>query len=262
MAVKPLLETRVDDLLVTCYQTNEELGKAAADEASDVIQRAISGRGVANVILATGNSQLSFLAALRQDKSVAWQNVNIFHMDEYIGIDPKHPASFPMYLRTQFLAYVNVKEFFPVSGQSDNVEGAIAEYARLLREHPADLCACGIGENGHLAFNDPPVAYFDDPVWVKAVRLAEASRRQQVGEGHFPSIEECPAHAVTLTIPALLSARRVLAIVPEARKAEAVERALRGPISEACPASILRHTPHARLYADRDSARRAFPELD
>ena len=259
MIPKSIIETKVDELPVSVYQTNEELGRAAAAEASDVIQRAIRERGVANIIIATGNSQLSFLEALREDKSVAWQDVNVFHMDEYIGIDPKHPASFPMFLRQHFLAYVNVKEFFPVNGQSRNVEAAIADYARLLREHPADLCACGYGENGHLAFNDPPIAYFDDPVWVKAVRLAEASRRQQVGEGHFPSIEACPSHAISLTIPALLSARRVLAIVPEARKAAAVERALRGPISEDCPGSILRRTPHAHLFLDAESAAKAFP---
>lgn len=259
MTVKPFLETRIDELLITGYQTNEELGRAAAAEASGVIQRAVRERGIANVILATGNSQLSFLEALREDKSVAWQNVNVFHMDEYIGIDPNHPASFPLFLRKHFLAYVNVKAFFPVSGQSKAVETTIAEYARLLREHPADLCACGYGENGHLAFNDPPIADFHDPVWVKTVRLAEASRRQQVGEGHFRGIEECPTHAITLTIPALLSAKHVLAIVPEARKAAAVERALRGPISEDCPGSILRQTPHAHLFLDSESAAKTLP---
>jgi glucosamine-6-phosphate deaminase len=258
MTVKPLLETRIDELPVTVYQTKEDLGRAAAAEASDVIQRAVRERGVANIIIATGNSQLTFLEALRKDKAVAWQHVNVFHMDEYIGIDPNHPASFPLFLRQHFLAYVSVKEFFPVSGQSHNVETAIADYARVLYEHPADLCACGYGENGHLAFNDPPIAYFDDPVWVKTVRLAEASRRQQVGEGHFASIEACPAYAITLTIPALLSARRVLAIVPEARKAAAVERALRGPIGEDCPGSILRRTPHAHLFLDAESAAKAF----
>lgn len=255
---KPICETTIEQLPISVFRTNEELGVAAAQEASDVIQRAIRERGIANVILATGNSQLSFLEALREDKSVAWQNVNVFHMDEYIGIDPNHLASFPLFLRKHFLAYVNVKAFFPVSGQSKHVETTMAEYARLLREHPADLCACGYGENGHLAFNDPPFADFNDPVWVKTVRLADASRRQQVGEGHFRSIEACPTHAITLTIPALLSAKRVLAIVPEARKAAAVERALRGPISEDCPGSILRHTPHAHLFLDSESTAKAF----
>jgi len=251
---KSLYETKIDELLVTVYPTNEELGQAAAAEASGVIQRAIRERGVANVILATGNSQLTFLAALRQDKNIAWQNVNVFHMDEYIGIDPQHPASFPLFLRRHLLDYIKPKAFYPVSGQAEEVEATCAEYARLLRAHLADLCALGYGENGHLAFNDPPFADFNDPVWVKVVKLAEASRRQQVGEGHFRSLDKVPTHAITLTIPALLSAKRVLAIVPEARKADAVYRALKLPIGEDCPGSILRKTPHAHLFLDRDSA--------
>ncbi len=258
MTIKPLLETKIDELPITTYQTNEELGKAAAAEASNVIQRAIRNHGIANIILATGNSQLSFLQVLREDKAVAWQSVNVFHMDEYIGIDPDHPASFPLFLRKHFLTYIGVKAFFPVSGQSKNIETTMAEYARLLREHPADLCACGYGENGHLAFNDPPFADFNDPVWVKTVRLAETSRRQQVGEGHFGALDECPTHAITLTIPALLAAKRVLCIVPETRKAAAVERALRGPIGEDCPGSILRRASHAHLFLDSESAARAF----
>lgn len=251
---KPIYETKIEQLPVSVYATNDELGQAAAAEASQVIQQAIRERGVANVILATGNSQLTFLKTLREDKSIAWQKVNVFHMDEYLGIDPNHPASFPFFLRKHFLSFVNVKEFFPISGQSNNIESTIAEYARLLREHPADLCACGYGENGHLAFNDPPFADFHDPVWAKVIRLAEASRKQQVGEGHFRTLADVPTHAITLTIPALLAAKRVLCIVPEARKADAVYTALKMPISEDCPGSILRQTPHARLLLDKDSA--------
>jgi glucosamine-6-phosphate deaminase len=131
----------------------------------------------------------------------------------------------------------------------------------LLRAYPADLCALGIGENGHLAFNDPPYADFNDPVWVKVVQLDEVSRRQQAGEGHFPDLESVPTHAITLTIPALLAARKVLAIVPEGRKASAVQRALHGPIEASCPASILRRSAHAQLYLDCDSASLAFPNL-
>jgi glucosamine-6-phosphate deaminase len=149
---------------------------------------------------------------------------------------------------------VQVKRFFPVPGVSSDAEGACREYEALLRAHPADLCACGIGENGHLAFNDPPFADFDDPVWVKPVTLDERSRRQQVGEGLFHSLDEAPTHAITLTIPALLSARRVLCIVPEARKADAVAQSLLGPITEDCPGSILRLTPHAHLFLDKESA--------
>ena len=256
---KPLYETRVDELLVTVFQTDDELGNAAAAEAANVIQRAARARGEANIILATGNSQLAFLTALRQDKHVPWSKVNVFHMDEYIGIDPNHPASFPNFLRQHLLSHVVVKAFYPVSGQVGSIEETCAEYARWLREHPADLCVCGYGENGHLAFNDPPFADFNDPVWLKVVRLDEMSRRQQVGEGHFRALSEVPTHAITLTIPALLAAKRVLCIVPEARKAEAVYRSLRMPIREDCPGSILRQTPHAHLFLDRDSAGSTFP---
>ncbi len=255
---KPIYETLVDQLKVSVFPSNEEMGKAAAAEASEIIQRAARERGEANIIIATGNSQLSFLTALRQDKNVPWARVNVFHMDEYIGIAAEHPASFPNFLRQHFLRYVSVKAFYPVSGQVGSIEETCAEYARWLREHPADLCACGYGENGHLAFNDPPFADFKDPVWVKVVRLDDASRRQQVGEGHFKSLSEVPTHAITLTIPALLAAQRVLCIVPEARKAEAVYRALRMPIREDCPGSILRQTPRAHLFLDRDSAASTF----
>ncbi len=127
-----------------------------------------------------------------------------------------------------------------------------------MQEFPADLCVMGIGENGHLAFNDPPYADFQDPAWVKVVRLAEESRRQQVGEGHFAALDEVPTHAITLTIPALLAAKRVLVVVPEERKAKAVRQALGGPLSTDCPASILRNCPHATLFLDADLAGQAF----
>jgi glucosamine-6-phosphate deaminase len=259
MSVKPIHETKIDQLPVSIYPSNEALGEAAAAEAAEVIGRAIRERGSANVILATGNSQLTFLVALRQEKSIDWSKVNVFHMDEYIGIDPNHLASFPNFMRKHLLAYVKPKAFYPVDGQRKDVEAVCSEYAQLLRAHPADLCALGYGENGHLAFNDPPFADFDDPVWVKTIKLALASRQQQVGEGHFRHLDECPTHAISLTIPALLSAKRVLAIVPEARKAPAVERALRGPISVDCPGSILRMTPHAHLFLEPASAGRILP---
>jgi glucosamine-6-phosphate deaminase len=254
MIPTPIYEAKQDDLLISIYRANEDLGAAAAQEATGIIRRVVEQNGHANIIVATGNSQLTFLAALREDKSIPWPRVSIFHMDEYVGIDPQHPASFPQFLRCHLLDYINPQAFYPVPGQAQDVEQACRDYEALLRAHPADLCALGIGENGHIAFNDPPYADFHDPVWVKVVKLAEASRRQQVGEGHFVSIEECPTHAITLTIPALLAAKRVLAIVPETRKAEAVYRALRGPLSEDCPASILRWTSHAHLFLDAESA--------
>ncbi|MDH7487351.1 MAG: glucosamine-6-phosphate deaminase [Anaerolineae bacterium] len=257
MTIRPVFETHIEALRISVYQTNEEMGQAAAEEAAEIIRQAIAEKGTANVIFATGNSQLTFLAALRQ-MEVDWPKVNVFHMDEYVGIDPHHPASFPNFLQRHLLDYVKPKAFYPVWAPAEDSEAACREYEELLRAHPADLCAMGIGENGHIAFNDPPFADFDDPLWVKVVKLDERSRLQQVGEGHFASLDEVPTHAITLTIPALLSAKRILCIVPEARKAEAVHRALRGPITEECPASILRRASHAHLFLDRDSAARAF----
>jgi len=263
MSPTPILTTHIDDLPVSVYETNAHAGQAAAEDAAAFLKETLEARGQANVILATGNSQLSFLERLRAIPGLDWSKVNIFHMDEYLGIDPAHPASFPLFLQRHFLEYLDppVSAFYPVPGQHPDPEQACREYEALLRAHPVDLCALGIGENGHLAFNDPPYADFNDPVWMKVVQLDEASRRQQVGEGHFPDMDAVPTHALTLTIPALLAARKVLAIVPEARKAQAVQKSLYGPITDACPGSILRQTAHALLYLDRNSAALAFPNL-
>jgi glucosamine-6-phosphate deaminase len=252
--VEPIKTTKHDQLPVAIYKSNEELGQAAALDAREIINKAIDQKGEANIILATGNSQLTFLHALRALEGIDWSKVNVFHMDEYLGIDPNHKASFPLFLHQHLLNTVKPRSFYPLPSQPEDVEKACREYEALLREHSADLVALGFGENGHLAFNDPPYALFDDPVWVKVVKLAEASRRQQVGEGHFNSLEEVPTQAITLTIPALLAAKAMLCIVPEARKAEAVRACLEDPISEERPGSILRRVDHARLYLDQDSA--------
>jgi len=254
--VEPIKTAHFGYLPVAIYRSNEELGQAAALDARDIIKRAIVEKGEANIILATGNSQLTFLSALRSFEDIDWSKVNLFHMDEYVGIDPNHRASFPLFLRQHFISFVNPRSFHPIPSQPEDVERACRDYEALLRQYPADLVALGWGENGHLAFNDPPYADFDDPVWVKVVKLAEASRRQQVGEGHFDSLDEVPIHAITLTIPALLAARQVLCIVPEARKAAAARACLTGPVSEERPGSILRQVDHARLYLDQDSASR------
>lgn len=254
MTVQPVKEATYDQLRVSIYLDNETMGRAAAEAAAAIIVQAIAERGGANIVLATGNSQLTFLHSLRELPGIPWPAVNVFHMDEYLNLAPGHPASFPLFLRRHLIDHVPVGAFYPVPGRPGNVELACQGYELLLRAHPVDLCCLGIGENGHLAFNDPPVADFDDPVWVKVVPLEEASRRQQVGEGHFASLEEVPTHAITMTIPALRAARQMLCIVPESRKAEAVRKTLLGPISTVCPASILRRTPHARLLLDRESA--------
>ncbi len=249
-----MLEAQFDKLPVEVHRDNASSGQAAAASAAEILKAAIAERGQANLIVATGNSQLSFYAALRHWDDVDWRKITLFHMDEYVGMAPDHPASFRCYLQHNIVAYVHPGAFYGVMGDAADPLQECERYASLLRAHPADLCCLGIGENGHLAFNDPPFAQFDDPVWAKIVKLDEASRRQQVGEGYFASLAEVPTHAITLTIPALLAARRVLAIVPELRKAPAVLAALTGPITTQCPASILRTVSHARLYLDAESA--------
>lgn len=261
MSTSPLLSTNVEALPVTVYLSNAEVGQSAAADAAAFLKETLQTQGHANLILATGNSQLTFLTALRTAPDIDWRKVNIFHMDEYINLPSGHPASFPAFLKRHFLDHLQpaAGAFFPVPGSG--TEADCQAYSDLLHTYPADLCALGIGENGHLAFNDPPYADFNDPVWVKVVKLSEASRCQQTGEGHFPTLDTVPTHAMTLTIPALLAARKVLAIVPEGRKAPAVRQSLLGPVDVNCPASILRQAAHAHLYLDRDSAALAFPDL-
>lgn len=262
MTSEPIFAAKFDQLPLSVYESNEAMGQAASAAAQTIINDAIAEKGAANIIIATGNSQLTFLQDLRQAQSIDWSKVTIFHMDEYIDLPEGHPASFPTFLRRHLLDYIpEPAAFFPVQARAGQLEANCAAYAAALHEYPADLCAMGVGENGHIAFNDPPFAEFNDPVWIKVVRLDEVSRMQQVGEGHFSGLQEVPTHAITLTIPALLAAKQVLCIVPESRKAVAVRDALHGPISESCPASILRHTAHAHLYLDRDAAAKAFPSL-
>lgn len=254
-APNPTRELEIDSLPIAVYDTTAAMGLAAAHAARDAINEAIAARDEANVILATGNSQLAFLHALRDLPGIDWSKVRVFHMDEYLGLPEGHPASFPRFLQEQFVRHLPLKEFHPVpGGQPSEADAICREYEALLRKHPADLVALGWGENGHLAFNDPPYALFDDPEWVKVVELAEASRKQQVGEGHFPTLDSVPTHAVTLTIPALLSATEILCIVPEARKVDAVRACLYEPVDESRPGSILRTVSNARLYLDPESA--------
>jgi glucosamine-6-phosphate deaminase len=246
----------VGELTVRVYDSVDALAVDAAAEAIGVISGAIAERGHANVMLATGTSQLVFLARLVEaaGTTVDWARVTGFHMDEYVGLPATHPASFERYMRERVVAHLPFGEFHYVNGSAHDADAEAARYASLLEDHPVDLCCLGIGENGHLAFNDPPVADFDDPRDVKIVALEPESRRQQVGEGHFATIDDVPTHAITVTIPALLRAGRVLVIAPEARKAKAVHAALYGPITTACPASILRRQPNATLYLDAESS--------
>jgi glucosamine-6-phosphate deaminase len=232
----------------------DALARDAAETAAEAIQASIALRGGANVMLATGDSQLAFLARLAKAPDIDWTRVVGFHMDEYVGMADDHPASFARYMRERVVAQVHPGQFHYLNGAAADPEAECERYAELLAAHPLDLCCLGIGENGHLAFNDPPVADFDDPRPVKVVALDDACKRQQVGEGHFPSVDAVPPQAMTVTIPTLLSARAVLAVVPEVRKAVAVRDALEGPISTACPASILQQRANAIVLLDHDSA--------
>jgi glucosamine-6-phosphate deaminase len=232
-----------------------EMARAAADQVASIMRAAVEARGVVHAMFATGNSQLAFIEELvTRTPDVPWADTVVFHMDEYVGVGPDHPAGFQRWIRERIVERTSPRAAYYVEGLGDGA-AECARYAELLARHPLDLCCLGIGENGHLAFNDPPVADFDDPLDVKVVELDPACRQQQVNEGHFPDMDTVPTHALTVTIPALLRARQVLAIVPEARKAEPVRAALIGPISTACPASALRTIAHATVHLEPESAR-------
>jgi glucosamine-6-phosphate deaminase len=206
------------------------------------------------VIVATGNSQIAFIDALTTMSDVPWSNTVIFHMDEYVGMSADHPASFRKWIRERVVERVHPAAAHYLHGDAPDAEAECQRYTALLNEAPVDLAFVGIGENGHIAFNDPHVAKFDDPLTVRRVTLDDACRRQQAGEGHFPSFDDVPREALTLTCPALLRAAHLVCSVPDSRKAGAVAAAVNGPLTEQCPASILRTHDDARLYLDRESA--------
>lgn len=245
---------KVDSLEVRVFATQAEMAQVVAHEAQMVLQDAITRGGGAAVIFAAANSQIQSLAALVAMGGIDWSKVTMFHMDEYLGLDAGHPASFRRFLRERVEQRVRPKAFHWIEGETLQPVAECERYAGQLEAQPIDLCLLGIGENGHLAFNDPPVADFADRHAVKLVKLDEACRRQQVGEGHFPALPDVPQYALTLTIPTLCAARRMLCIVPERRKAQAVHDALRGPVTPACPASWLRRQAHCTLFLDAESA--------
>jgi glucosamine-6-phosphate deaminase len=249
-----VVERTVEEMQVVVHPDVEAMARAAADQAAAVLRAAVEASGTARAMFATGNSQLAFIAALVGDTpDVPWSDVVVFHMDEYVGAGPEHPAGFQRWIRERITvpAHPRVAHYLEGLNQPD---AECRRYAGLLAEGPIDLCCLGIGENGHLAFNDPGVARFDDPLDVKVVTLEPACRRQQVDEGHFPDLEAVPAQAMTVTIPALLRAATVMAIVPETRKAPAVRAALTGPVETACPASTLRTHGNVTLHLDPASA--------
>lgn len=244
---------QVDRMEVRIHGDASALATNCAREAARTIRAALEHGGAARVMFATGNSQLGFVEALAEVDGVEWDSVTVFHMDDYVGIGPDHPAGFRRWIRERIVDRLHPAAAHYLDGLAEP-QSECGRYAALLGEAPIDLCCLGIGVNGHLAFNDPPVADFDDPSDVKVVELDVTCRRQQVDEGHFDSLSDVPALAMSVTIPALLRARRVLAIVPEARKAGAVRDALTGPLSTACPASVLRTRANVQLHLDEDSA--------
>jgi glucosamine-6-phosphate deaminase len=239
---------------VRVYATIDALGKAAASEAAAIIRSAIAQKGKARIIIATGNSQLALIDALTSRTDVDWKSVEVFHMDEYIGLSPDHPSSFRYWLRTRVENRVHPLKMHYLAGDAADIDREIKRYSDLLTSAPIDLAFVGFGENGHIAFNDPPVADFADPAIVKRVLLDDMCRQQQAGEGHFPDFDSVPKEAVTITCPGLFRAEAWVCSVPEKRKAEAVRNALQGPISTACPASIVRTHPRALVYLDTESA--------
>jgi glucosamine-6-phosphate deaminase len=248
----------VDSLEVLVFENRALAGRRAAEDVAEAITACQSRNGRANVIFAAAPSQDEFLAGLVAGTQIDWARVLAFHMDEYLGVSADHPASFRRYLLEHLFRLVELptSQLRLIPGeQTDRPLATCLAYEDLLRSEPSDIVCAGIGENGHLAFNDPPVADFLDPVLVKVVRLDPVCRTQQVSDGCFERISDVPAHAYTLTIPALLLAPVVSVVVPGTRKANAVLTTLRGPISEACPATALRRHAGAKLYLDRDSAR-------
>lgn len=250
----PLRTFRADHATVEIYPSKPEAGKAAALRAASILKTAITKQGRARLIMATGNSSQDLVTALAQDPSVDWARVDLFHMDEYIGLPLTHPGCLRFWINTHFLNVVHPGRARFIDGNASDIDAECRRYEQLIQESPITLCMLGFGENGHIAFNDPHVADFHDPRGVKRVDLDERDRRQQAGEGHFPSFESVPREAITLTCPLLMSSENIIGSVPERRKAEAVKNALEGPVSTQCPGSIVRTHPQAHIYLDADSA--------
>jgi glucosamine-6-phosphate deaminase len=246
-------DLKYSKLDVSIAASNDELGEAAAEAFASAVRSALQVKDEIAVILATGNSQLSFARAVRERDDIDWSRITVLHMDEYLGMSEDHPASFRRWMQENILQHVTPKAFHGVRGDHEPVEEELERYAGLLRELDPAICVMGIGENGHLAFNDPP-ADFETQDLIRVVDLDEACRSQQVGEGHFASLDETPHQAMTLTVHALLRPNTVLVLTPEKRKAKAVKAAIEGPVTPLCPASILQTQPQAHLYLDQESS--------
>ena len=246
---------KAEALNVKIFESSAEAGRSAAELVVSRLKTAISENSKANLILATGASQFDFLKALKISNDIDWKKITVFHLDEYKNMSDQHPASFRKYLRERILDEVKPAMVHLLAGDARDIEAETRRYEDLLRAHPVDVACIGIGENGHIAFNDPAVADFNDPRLVKVVELDEPCRRQQLGEGWFKSLDEVPTHALSLTIPAMMNCHTISCVVPDARKAQAVYDTIHGPVSTACPASILRKHKDVTLFLDSYSAK-------
>lgn len=243
-----------DKLTVKQFDTRQEMGECAAKEIAACFAMLLEEKAEINVIFAAAPSQNEVLKALADDRTIEWNRINAYHMDEYIGLPSDAPQGFGNFLREHLFGLVQFKSVNYIDCTADDPETEAERYSRLLAEHPTDAVVLGIGENGHVAFNDPPVADFHDPKIVKPVKLDEVCRQQQVNDGCFARIEDVPTHALTVTVPALVKAPHLFCIVPAKTKAWAVHETLTGSIDEHCPATVLRLQDHATLYLDGDSA--------
>jgi len=245
---------RADNLNVHIYESRPSMGKAAASVIAGEIRRAIQERGRAVVILASAPSQNEFLASLADAPDIDWSRVTGFHLDEYLGMDERAPQSFRRFLIDRLVGKVPFGEFHGLRGDAADGAEEANRYAQLLKANPPDFAVLGIGENGHLAFIDPPFCDFNDPKAVKVVELDEVCRNQQVNDGAFATLEEVPRNALSLTIPTLMARPKLFAIAPGPAKRQAIKSTVEGSISTTCPASILRTHPDAHLFIDAASA--------
>lgn len=246
-------EMNVDKLKVKIMPNRAEMGKVAAIDIVVAIKEELSKKEEINMIFAAAPSQNDVLKAL-VESDVEWSRINAFHMDEYIGLDRSAPQGFGNFLMEHIFGQVPFKSVNLIDCEAEDPEAECVRYAKLLEEYPADMIILGIGENGHIAFNDPWVADFKDKKRVKTVLLDEVCRRQQVNDGCFETLDQVPARAITLTCPVFIDAPQLFCIVPATAKAAAVKRTLEGKLSEECPATVLREHAKAVLYLDTDSA--------
>ena len=240
------------ELPVTIYDDAEAMGRAAADDFAATAAELLAERDEISVIFATGNSQATFRAAIAERDDIQWHRINVLHLDEYLGVSADLPESTVWRMQHDIVDVVHPKAFYPFRGENDP-DQEVLRYTEILQRLKPEICVLGVGENGHLAFNDPP-ADFDTENLIEIVTLSEASRRQILGEGRFGSFERVPQNAVTMTVPALLAPQHVIVIVPDRRKAESIRATLEGAVTPECPGSILQTAAHARMYLDSEAA--------